>query len=298
MFDKKNERFFETQNFWAFGPRDIEVIVCNVERLLPYLPIFLGGWPFRHLSSEQGIKPDILIEDKSDGNIFVSKLSNTLQFEKFDSEFVASSNLADKLVAMFIARHPNKVCINASSVLVDDELIVFLGATDVERNTLALQLTANGHRFFGNKNLLIRNINDTGVNGISLNIPPKVEFPLPDTVNSKYQEFIDAFKELTISNTVHLKLWDGEAASFMEEKPLKAFFILHENNDSSCKVVQAANTELFETLLESTQLGDGDKSSLVQHTQFVSTKTAGYQLFCSKYADAARVIVEILRTSL
>ncbi len=298
MFEHKNVRVSERKSFWAFGPKECEVIVCNVECLLPYLPIFLGGWTFRHLDTEHDIEPDILITENSDGNIYVSKLSNALVFEKFESEFVAGRYLADKLVAIFTARNTDKVCINASSVLVNDRLIVFLGATDVERNTLALHLTATGHRFFGNKNLLVRSINNGVINGISLNIPPKVQFPLPDTVNLKYREFIDAFTEITTCNTAYLKLWDGEAASFMEEKPLRAFFILNANKTKSCEVLPATNTKLFETLLESAQLSDFDKSYFIQHTRFASNEIAGYQLSYSKYADAAKVIVETLCTSL
>jgi len=288
----------DANSFWAFGPSDTEVVVSNVECLLPYLPIFLGGWSFRHVSNGQGVEPDILIEERSGGNIYVSKISNRIQFEKFDSEFVASRDLAEKLVAIFIARNHDKVCINASGVLVNDELIVCLGLSDVERNTLALQLTATGHRFFGGQNLLLRCIKNAEISGICLNLPPKVDLPIPKTLNSRYREFVDSFTEITTCNTAYLKLWDGEAASFMEEKPLRAIFILHENNDNPPNIIPADYDFVYKTLLESTQLSDCNESFIVDSVRFVSEKIESYQLSCSKYADAAKCIVETLRTKL
>jgi len=285
----------EDAGLWAFGPAGRELVVRNAERLLAYLPFFLGGWPFRHLDADADITPDIEISANTAGDIIVSLSGPGGGPAAFDSAFTAASGFAGTLVAAYTARQDDRVCFHAGSALIDGALAVCLGDSGAGKSTLSLQLAAAGYRLFGDDRLVARDPVGGVANGVCLGLMPKARLPLPASADARFREFIAGFTEMRTDDTAYLKLWEGEAAAFEDEAPIAAFFVLDRTAEGGCDVSPLPRADLVRALLQNSYSPHLDHAALVPRMTALASAAPGYRLRYAECADAARAIIETLR---
>lgn len=212
---------------WAFGPPDKEIRVGNAELLLAQLPIFLGGWPCRRLDDADDGEMHIKIIERPDKRIEVNLTGSGAHKTVFENEFAAADGLANALVAAFVSRHADTFCLHAGSARLGPGLVVLLGDSLAGKSSVALHMAAAGYRLFGEDRLAV-SMGDGGTAiGLCLGLTPKVRLPLPADCGRRFAEYVESFTEIRDDATAYLKLWEGEAAVFLEQAPIAAFVILN-----------------------------------------------------------------------
>ena len=280
---------------WAFGPPDKEICVGNAELLLAQLPIFLGGWPCRRLDDADGRDMDIKIFVRPDSQIEVYLTGPGALNTVFENEFDAADGLASALVAAFISRQANTVCLHASSARLGPGLVVLLGDSLAGKSSVALHMAAAGYRLFGDDRLAVRMGDDGLAAGLCLGLTPKVRLPLPTDCGPRFAEYIDSFTEIQAATVAYLKLWEGEAAVFLEQSPIAAFIILNRAETGACAMVPASRPTIVKALLAQCFAPQIDAQVLVPALTDLASSVAGYELGFSHSGEAASLLTATLR---
>ena len=96
-----------------------------------------------------------------------------------------------------------------------------------------------------------------------LGLTPKVRLPLPADCGPRFAEYIESFTEIRDEEVAYLKLWDGEAAAFLEQAPLAAFVILNRNGAGACTLDPVSRPAIVKALLAQCFAPHVDPQSLV-----------------------------------
>jgi hypothetical protein len=280
---------------WAFGPSDKEIRVGNAELLLAQLPIFLGGWPCRRLDDEDRADMDISIVERPDKKIEVKLTGPGALDSVFEDEFGAADGLANALIAAFISRHADTLCLHASSVQLGPGLVVLLGDSLAGKSSVALQLSAAGYRLFGDDRLAVRPGEGGVFSGICLGLTPKVRLPLPADCGRRFAEYVESFTEIRDDTVAYLKLWEGEAAVFQEHSPIEAFVILNRAESGSCTLSPASRPAIVRALLAQCFAPHIAAQDLVPVLTDMASGVAGYELGFSHSGEAASLLTATLR---
>lgn len=238
-------------SLWTFGPDGAAVTVRNAEALLAHLPVFLGGWPIRHAGSGADARPDIDIVAGPDGGFTIRVQGPGGNEIACADEFEAANALAGSLVACFVARAPNRICLHAGAVAVESGLVVLLGGSLAGKSSVALQMTAAGYRLFGDDRVAVEVPEDggSGARGLCLGLMPKLRLPLPADCGARFAEFVDGYTEIRDDEVAYLKPWEGEAAGFGETAPVTAFVILDRRADGPVRLEPESRAAMAEALL-------------------------------------------------
>ena len=218
---------------WAFGPPGAETVVGNAELLLAHLPVFLSGWPFRRVADDEGLQPAIAVAERAGGEIAVTTGGTAGGYSVFAHAFEAANGLAGALVTGFV-RRSGLAAVDAGSAQVGRGLAVLLGGPQSGKTSLALHMAAAGYRLFGAHRLALRLAADGPPAGLCLGLTPRVRLPLPPDCGARFRDYVEAFTEIRGPAAAWLKLWEGEAAGFMEDAPLAAFVLLEREESGPC----------------------------------------------------------------
>ena len=283
------------QALWSFGPDEAAITVRNADVLLAHLPLFLTGWPVRRLTARADEPADIDIVQQADDRLLVVRRGAGADEQIFDDEFNAANGLAGALVAAYVARQPDKVCFHASSAKVGPGLVVLLGDTFAGKSSVALHLAASGFRLFGDDRLAV-SVGETGAPiAQCLGLTPKIRLPLPDDCGPRFAEYIESFTEIRDDSAVYLKLWEGEAAVFLEQAPVTAFVILERSETGPCALLPATRPEIAKTLLSSCFSPHIETTSLVPAMTRQASAASGHRLTFSSSREAASLLAATLR---
>lgn len=280
---------------WAFGPPDTEICVGNAELLLAQLPFFLGGWPCRRLDDAESRAMDITILERPDNRIEVDLTGPGALNRVFENEFDAADGLASALVAAYISRHADTFCLHASSARIGPGLVVLLGDPLAGKSSVALHMAAAGYRLFGDDRLAVRLGADGAAAGLCLGLTPKVRLPLPADCGRRFAEYIDSFTEIRDEAAAYLKLWEGEAAVFLEQSPIAAFVILNRAETGACAMAPASRAAIVKALLARCFAPQIDARDLVPALTDLASSVAGYELGFSHSGEAASSLTATLR---
>ena len=280
---------------WAFGPPDKEIRVGNAELLLAQLPIFLGGWPCRRLNDTDGRDMDIKIIERPNKQIEVNLTGPGAFQTVFENEFDAADGLASALVAAFISRHADTLCLHASSARLGPGLVVLLGNSLAGKSSVALHMAAAGYRLFGDDRLAVRMGDGGAATGLCLGLTPKVRLPLPADCGPRFAEYVASFTEIRDEAAAYLKLWEGEAAVFLEQSPITAFVILNRAEAGACAMAPASRPAIVKALLAQCFAPQIDSQNLVPALTDLATSAAGYELGFSNSGEAASLLSSTLR---
>lgn len=275
---------------WAFGPPDTEIRVSNAEILLAQLPIFLGGWPCRRLDDADSANMDIEIIGQPDKTIEVSLTGPGALSTVFDSEFDAADGLASALIAAYISRHSDMLCLHAGSAQLRSGLVVMLGDSQAGKSSVALHLAAAGYRLFGDDRLAVVVGNGKATSGLCLGLTPKVRLPLPADCGQRFAEYVDSFTEIRNDAVAYLKLWEGEAAGFLEQSPIAAFVILNRAETGRCTMAPASRPAIVKALLAQCFAPHINARDLVPAITALAARVAGYELGFSNSSEAASLL--------
>ena len=282
-------------SLWAFGPSDKEICVANAELLLAQLPIFLGGWPCRRLDDTDGRDMDITIVERPDKQIEVKLTGPGGLNTMFENEFDAADGLANALIAAFISRHADTLCLHASSAQLGPGLVVLLGDSLAGKSSVALQMAAAGYRLFGDDRLAVC-MGDGGVaSGFCLGLTPKVRLPLPADCGRRFAEYVESFTEIRDDTVAYLKLWEGEAAVFQEQSPIAAFIILNRAEAGPCAMAPASRPAIVRALLAQCFAPQIAAQDLMRALTDLASSVAGYELGFSHSGEAASLLTSTLR---
>ena len=117
------------------------------------------------------------------------------------------------------------------------------------KSSVALHMAAAGYRLFGDDRLAVRMGDGGAAAGLCLGLTPKVRLPLPADCDRRFAEYVDSFTEIRDEAAAYLKLWEGEAAVFLEQSPIAAFVILNRAEAGACAMVSASRPAVVKALL-------------------------------------------------
>jgi len=280
---------------WSFGPPDKEIRVGNAELLLAQLPFFLNGWPCRRLDDDYADDMEITISERSDKQIEIDLKGPGALNSVFENEFDAADGLASALVAAFVSRLAGTLCLHASSVQVGSGLVVLLGNSMAGKTSVALHMASAGYRLFGDDRLAVHTGNGDLATGLCLGLTPKVRLPLPADCGHRLAEYVESFTEIWDDETAYLKLWEGEAAVFMEPAPIAAFVILNKADAGGCTMEPASRPSIVKALLGQCFAPHIETEGLVKMLTGLASDIAGYELQFSNSGEAASLLTSTLR---
>lgn len=280
---------------WSFGPEGSAITVRHADILLAHLPLFLTGWPIKRIDAGGDDTADIDVIQQAGDKFLIVRRGAGADEQLFDDEFNAANGLSGALVAAYVARQPDKVCFHASSAKVGPGLVVLLGDSLAGKSSVALHLAASGYRLFGDDRLAV-SFGETGAPMAQcLGLTPKIRLPLPDDCGQHFAEYIDAFTEVRDDSSVYLKLWEGEAAVFLEKAPVTAFVILERRETGPCALLPTSRPEIAKTLLSTCFSPHVETTSLVPAMTQLASAAGGHKLSFSSSREAAAMLAAALR---
>jgi hypothetical protein len=289
----------DAASLWSFGPEDSPVMVRNAELVLPHLTIFLGGWAVRYAGKalDADRPPDIDIAEQQDGGVKIV-LNGPCGYElSFDDEFNAANGLASALIAAFVTRQPERVCLHAASIAVgsgaNSTIAVLLGESLAGKSSTALQMAAAGYRLFGDDRLAValdETVDEGALNGLCMGLMPKVRLPLPPDCGARFREFIDGNTEMCDEQAAYLSIWDNEAATFGEQAPVTAFIMLDRRDSGDCVLERAPKGDVIRTLVANCYAPHIPSSALVPLLSRIAGRIDGYRLRFSSSREAGEAI--------
>jgi hypothetical protein len=280
---------------WSFGPEGFEILVRDADILLAHLPLFLTGWPFKRIVANAGKSADIDVVQQDDGKILIARHGIGADQQVFDEEFSAANGLASALVVAYIALQEDKVCFHAGSAQLGSGLVVLLGDSFAGKSSVALHLASAGYRLFGDDRLAVSLDADGVPFGHCLGLSPKIRLPLPADCGPRFEEYIDSFTEIRDDGAAYLKLWEGEAANFLESAPVSAFVILERSDAGPCTVSPKTRPEIAKALIETCFSPNIDTRSLVPAMTQMAANARGLALKFSSSREAAALLTKTIR---
>lgn len=279
-------------------------MVRNAELVLPHLTVFIGGWPvhFAGRAADCPTPPDIDLVEREDGGVTVLLNGPCGYSLSFDDEFNAANGLASALIAAYVTRRPEMVCLHASSAAVgagdDAAIAVMLGESFAGKSSTALQMAAAGHRLFGDDRLAVV-ADDEGagrkpVRGICMGLMPKIRLSLPPDCGPRFQEFVERCSEICDDRAAYLRIRDNEAASFGEQAPLSAFIVLDRRESGDSFLEPAPRGDIVRALVANCYAPHIDAGALVPVLSGLADRVDGYRLRFSSSRDAAQTIARAL----
>ncbi len=283
----------EAPDFWWIGPEDNPILVENAEAVMPYLPYYMAGWPLKWCATISNRAPDVQVIEHSDGTFQVLSTGSGGADLTFDNPYDAANGLVVALVKILVSRVPQTVCIYAGAARVGDGLVVVIGDSFAGKSSVALHLAVLGNRFFGDDQLLVTL--EYPSSGMCLGLMPKVRLPLPDDCGDAFRQFVDGYTSMQDDSIAYLKLWDGEASTFGETAPIRAFVFLDRRDAGTPDLRPASLPRLVKAMVRATFLPHVSSPELLTGLTRLVASTATYHLRFSSSRDAAALLSRELR---
>ncbi len=286
-----------TTSLWGFGPDDAPVTVRNAEALLAHLPVFLGGWPLRRIGDGGSARPDIDVIEVTGGGFAIRVGGPGGNETACSDEFEAANALADGLIASFIARAPNRIGLRAGAVVLGDGLTILLGGALAGKSSVSLQMTAAGHRLFGDDRLAVETPGDDGgaARGLCLGLMPRLRLPLPADCGARFAEFVDGYTEIRDGAAAYLKLWDAETAGFGDTAPVAALVILDRREAGPARFEPEGSAAMVRALLENCFAPHIEAARLAERLGAMAEHCACYRATFASSREAAEAIAGLAK---
>jgi len=284
-------------SLWAFGPDEAPVAVRNAEALLAHLTMFMGGWPVRRVGDGRTANPDIDVIEHTDGEISVRVSGPGGSEVSCADVFEAANALAGGLIASFVARKPNRICLHAGAARIGNGLAVLLGESLAGKSSVALHLASAGYRLFADDRLAVEAPKDgcAGAQGLCLGLMPKLRLPLPADCGARFAEFVDGYTEIRNEEVAYLKLWDGETASFGEMAPVAALIVLDRRDDGPAQLDSESRAAMVKALLGNCFAPHIEAARLVALVTRIVETCACYRVTFASSREAAAAISGAVR---
>lgn len=214
---------------WRFGPPERPLVVRNAEAVLAHLPLFLAGWPFRHLgpAGEAGREPDIAVVEDTGGGFSIVGRGPGAVTARAATELDAANAVAGSLVGAFIAGDPGRIGVHGGAVEIGGRLVVLIGDAFAGKSSVSLHLAMRGFRLFGDDRIALGTPDEArAADGLCLGISPKLRLPVPPDAGPRFTAFVEEFIEVSTEETAYLQLGDHIAAPFGAICPLGALVLL------------------------------------------------------------------------
>ncbi|PPR10804.1 MAG: hypothetical protein CFH41_01379 [Alphaproteobacteria bacterium MarineAlpha11_Bin1] len=283
-------------NYWTIGPPDSPVAVENADIILPYLPYFLAGWDIRWVGTSIKGGPDLAVEEYADGSLKVVNSGLRPADLSFNNSYDAARSLASELINIYCARDPMATCLRAGAVRIDDGLLVLIEDFGLESSNIALHMAVLGYRFFGDRKIMVLKRGNQ-VTGTCLGLLPMVRLPLPDDCGDAFREFVHGYSSMQDENMAYLKLWDGEAATFGETAPIKAFVILDHMASGQPVLESTSGSVLIKNAALTTTSTEEISPNFWSGLTLPDSGPNFYNLRFSKSLEAAVLLSQELRTA-
>ena len=278
----------ETPDFWWIGLEDSPVLVENAEAVMPYLPYYMAGWPLKWCATASNRAPDVQVIEHSDGTFQVVSTGSGGEDLTFDNPYDAANALAGALVTIHVSRVPRTVCLCAGAARVGDGLVVVIGESLVGKSSVALHLAVLGNRFFGDDQLSVTL--EFPFSGMCLGLMPKVRLPLPDDCGDSFRQFVDGYTSMQDDAMAYLKLWDGEASTFGETAPIRAFVFLDRRDAGRPDLRPASLPKLVKAMVRAAFAPHVSSPELLAGLTRLAASTDIYHLRFSSSRDAAALL--------
>lgn len=284
-------------SLWAFGPPSAPVTVRNAEALLAQLTVFMGGWPIRRIGDGRTAAPDIDVVEVANDDILVRVNGPGGNEIACTDAFEAANALAGGLIACFVARAPDRICLHAGAARIGTGLAILLGESLAGKSSVALQLAAAGYRLFADDRLAIEapKTEGAGTEGLCLGLMPKLRLPLPPDSGARFTDFVEGYTEIRDDEVAYLKLWDAEAATYGETAPVTALVVLDRRDDGPVRLEPESRAAMAKALLGNCFAPHIGAARLVELLSAIVDSCACYRVTFASSREAAAAIGAMVR---
>lgn len=210
--------------------------------------LFLPHWPFERAAGE--VVPDIIVSRQADAYCVRASSwdgGQSLADDPHNAANALAGLLIDGLLAHGMAAH----CLHAAAAEIGGRAILFCGAAEAGKSTLALRLAVRGYRHLADDRILLAT--DTPPHAVvALGLAAKARAPLPP--GRGLAELVAERWQLADETISYLHLEAAETAAFGLERPLGALVVPRRDPDvaTPATLVPAAPGDIARTLIEET----------------------------------------------
>lgn len=209
------------------------------------LAIFLPRWTYRVATGTPA--PDIEVT-VSDSAFHISAVSWPGGESIAEDPNNAANALAGLLIDALLAHGMAACCLHAAGIVMDDSAVVFAGASEAGKSTLALRLAARGYRHMADDRLLLAS-DAPPYHVAALGLAAKARRPLPP--GPELAALVAERQRLSDDEITYLHLADDEAVGFGETFPLGAVVLPNRDPalDVAAQIVPASAGEIAKVLI-------------------------------------------------
>jgi hypothetical protein len=264
------------------------VALRRCDALLPALTAILGSWRFRIVdaSGEMDERAAAILVRRVAGSYRIS--SPWLDQPVVEgTEVGAVFSLAAELACAFAEARPDHLCFHCAAVEIDGHLIVFPNSESAGKSTLATRLSAHGFRLFADD---VLPISESGREGISLGIAPRLRRPLPSRAGSALRTFVAQHRGPGDNEYLYLALPAPCLAPHGETAPLGATIFLDRRQAAAAKLTPLARGHALHQLIIQNFAPGGTSFPTVERLSALSKRTACFTLTYSDLDEAAELL--------
>lgn len=254
--------------------------------VLPFRAV-LGRWPFHrldHIDPREMARP-ISVTRGAHGYRIASPWLDPALVEQ--SEVGAVFSVTAELARAFAEERPERLCLHCAAIEAAGRLIIFPNTEEAGKSTLAVKLASYGFRIFADDVLPIC---ETGPEGTSLGLAPRLRLPLPSTADTVFREFVEAHRGPHDDEFAYLTLPPNLLAPYGAAAPIGGFVLLDRRTSASAQLVPVLRGRGLEQLIVQNFAPGGTTINTVDRLHGVLEQTLCFSLTYSNLDEAAALI--------
>jgi hypothetical protein len=262
-------------------------LFSDCDELFPSLTAVLGDWPFHrleHIGPRETAQTISVTRDAAGYRIASPWLAPALvEGSKVGAVFSVTAELA----RAFAEEKPERLCLHCAAIEAAGRLIIFPNTEETGKSTLAVKLASYGFRIFADD---VLPIGETGPEGRSLGIAPRLRLPLPSTADTVFREFVEAHRGPHDNEFAYLTLPSNLLAPYGAAAPIGAFVLLDRRTSAAAQLVPVLRGRGLEQLIVQNFAPGGTTINTVDRLHGVLEQTPCFSLTYSNLDEAAALI--------
>ena len=263
------------------------------------MPLLVPGWIPQSLS--ESAAPDFEIFET--GEILENGSEVPIEWDgPSDDPLVVAYRLATALFGALVHRRKSALILDAGVLIGKAQAIAFVGDSGAGKSSIALHLTADGHRILGDDRVIAFEAdgadgddqsNGPGWHAMALGLAQKLRLPLPVDFSPAARDHCEARIAQHIADSAFLA-WDPKTqARFGEAAPLTGIVLLSRQPKSALALEAVGQSEAIRSLIGLT----GDPGPATGHLSTLTRLVAAVPIQRLRYtasADAADALSRLV----
>lgn len=271
--------------FLAFDGLKSRVSLRGCDTLISPLAAILGSWRFRIVEADERAESrtaSILVRNEAGTYRITSAWLDKPIVER--TEVGAVFSLAAELACAFAGERPGSICLHCAAVEANGRLLVFPSSENAGKSTLAARLAARGLRIFADD---VLPLSESGQEGASLGVAPRLRLPLPCREGTPFHDFITTHRGPHDEEFLYLSLSNTHLALHGQTAPLGATIFLDRRRSAAAELRPLARGLALRQLIIQNFAPDGTSVAALERLCSLVERTACFSFTYSDLDEAA-----------